>query len=81
METYTFFSELLHFNSVALIFCAIPPKLTVMYFTNESYKTICLTKRNRHTQVFEFQIHQTLRKQTVEWSGKNKRVLISGVMW
>lgn len=46
-----FFSEPLHFNSVALIFCVIPPKLTVMYFTDESYKTTRLTKRNMYTQV------------------------------
>lgn len=65
-EAYTIFFEL-YISSVALIFYVIPPKLTVMYSTDESYKTICLTKYIYiYTQEFEFQIHLTLCEQQIE---------------
>lgn len=75
-EAYTIFFEL-YISSVALIFYVIPPKLTVMYSTDESYKTICLTKYIYiYTRIWVS--NSSYFVWTADWSGKNK-MLINGL--
>lgn len=75
-EIYVFSSALLHFNSAALIFCVMPPKLTVMYFTDESHKTICLTKKKYvHMSIWlsssPHLVRTSSRMEWEEWKGSD----------
>jgi len=62
-------------------FCVIPPKLTVMYFTDEPYKTIYLTKKNMYVlerkghfqQLLVAMLQHIKGKQVLKRSGTQKK--------